>query len=143
MRNMVKKAMDFAIIAHHGQVDDEGRDYFMAHVGPVFKTVEIFTDDEDILCAAILHDTVEDCDVTYETLVKKFSVRVADLVMEVTHDGTKDKGYYFPRLHSKEGILIKLADHISNISRMNSWSIDRQEHYLKKTKFWKSFKDEK
>jgi (p)ppGpp synthase/HD superfamily hydrolase len=143
MRNMVKKAMDFAIIAHHGQLDDEGRDYFMAHVGPVFKAVELFTKDEDILTASLLHDTVEDCGVTYETLVKTFSVRVADLVMEVTHDGTKDKGYYFPRLHTKEGILIKLADRMSNVSRMDSWDKPRQEQYLKKTKFWKSSKDEK
>jgi len=142
MRNMVKKAMDFAIIAHHGQLDDEGRDYFMAHVGPVFKALEVFTKDEDILCAGLLHDTVEDCGVTYETLVKEFSVRVARLVMEVTHDGVKSKGYYFPRLQTKEGILIKFADRMSNLSRMDAWDQERQEQYLRKSKFWKSSKDE-
>jgi (p)ppGpp synthase/HD superfamily hydrolase len=58
--------------------------------------------------------------------------------MEVTHEESNDNfGYYFPRLKTREGIMIKLADRLSNISRMDSWDIARREHYLKKTKFWK------
>ena len=57
---------------------------------------------------------------------------------EVTHEGQKDEyGYYFPRLKSQTGIMLKLADRLSNISRMQSWSKKRRSHYLRKTKFWK------
>jgi hypothetical protein len=74
----------------------------------------------------------------YEELVKEFGKRVADLVLEVTHEGLKgDYGFFFPRLKSKEAILIKLVDRASNVSRMQCWSEKRQQSYLNKTKFWK------
>lgn len=132
----------FATKRHKGQLDDIGKDYYLAHLSPVAKAVECLTDDTDVICAAVLHDILEDTETTYEELVKKFGKRVADLVNEVTDEGTKDNyGKYFPRLKTKEGILIKLCDRASNISRMDSWSEKRQEHYLKKTKFWKDGSD--
>jgi (p)ppGpp synthase/HD superfamily hydrolase len=132
----INKAVRFAIKAHSGQIDDNWKDYFEAHVAIVGDIVSMVTNDEDIICAAYLHDTIEDTDVTVEDLVKNFGNRVAELVMEVTHDGDKPHGYYFPRLKSKDAILIKFADRLSNISRMESWSKERQEHYLKRSKFW-------
>jgi (p)ppGpp synthase/HD superfamily hydrolase len=129
----------FAMIKHSGQMDDEGFDYFDSHLKQVYAIVLQVTDDEEVLAACYLHDTLEDTKTTYEELLSNFGKRVADLVMEVTHEGEKDsKGYFFPRLKSKEAILIKFADRMSNISRMRSWSKDRQDHYLKKIKFWKS-----
>ncbi len=133
------EAWFFAEKKHKGQFDDEGKDYFLAHVTQVADIVELITNDEDVICAALLHDTIEDTDTTYEELVEHFGKRVADLVMEVTHEGKKDeKGYYFPRLHSKEGIMIKFADRLSNLSRMGAWPEDRKKQYLKRSKFWKS-----
>ena len=59
--------------------------------------------------------------------------------MEVTHEGRKDEiGYYFPRLKTQRGIVLKFADRISNLSRMESWDDNRKNHYLRKSKFWKS-----
>ena len=60
--------------------------------------------------------------------------------MEVTQEEVEkdQKGYYFPRLKSKEAILIKFADRLSNLSRMSSWNMKRQEQYLRKSKFWNS-----
>lgn len=136
------EAYAFARKKHQGQKDDDGKDYFYSHILPVYQGVKCFTEDNDTLCAALLHDTVEDTQTTYSELVKEFGLHIADLVMEVTHDGTKDKGYYFPRLHTAEGILIKLCDRASNVSRMDAWSEGRKMHYLKRTKFWKSFEGE-
>jgi (p)ppGpp synthase/HD superfamily hydrolase len=101
--------------------------------------LEQITDDEHILAAAWLHDVVEDTDYTAEEIKATFGQRVHDLVMEVTHDGQADnRGYYFPRLQSKDAILIKFADRLSNLSRMESWTEERKDHYLRKSKFWKS-----
>lgn len=133
------KAVIFAREKHKGQLDDDGIDYFSSHIQQVEQIVRKVTEDEDVICAALLHDTLEDTSTTYEELVQNFGKRIADLVNEVTHEGKADsKGYYFPRLKSKDAILIKFADRLSNLSRMNSWPLDRQAHYLRKSKFWKS-----
>lgn len=135
-------AKEFAQIKHTGQLDDSGKDYFSSHIEQVVSILEKVTQDEDILSAAYLHDTIEDTQTTYEELVAGFGKRVADLVMEVTHEGKKDAyGRYFPRLKSREGILIKFADRLSNLSRMEPWNEQRKQHYLKKSKFWKDGSD--
>lgn len=133
------RAAGFAKMKHAGQVDDEGKDYYFAHLLPVAMIISIVTKNENVIAAAYLHDTVEDTNTTEEELREKFGDTVTDLVMEVTQEGQKDaKGYYFPRLKSKFGIMLKFADRLSNISRMDGWEQERQAHYLKRSKFWKS-----
>ena len=137
----LQDVMEFAFEMHKTQVDDDGNPYMM-HVCQVVDLLKQVTDDEDIIAAAYLHDTVEDCNVSYAGIKEKFGKRIADLVLEVTHDDYRDKGHTFPRLHSKEGIMIKFADRLSNISRMQPWDKERQEHYLRRSKFWKSSLDD-
>lgn len=138
---LISKAIDFAQKKHKGQKDDSGKIYFDEHCFKVFVVVGIVTNDANLLCAALLHDTIEDTDTTYKELVKEFNKDVADLVMEVSHEGNKDEiGYYFPRLKTKRGILLKFADRLFNLSRMDPWDEKRQQHYLSKSKFWKSKK---
>lgn len=135
---MINKAINFATKKHKGQKDDLGFPYIY-HCSQVFSILEKVTDNRNILCAALLHDTIEDTNTTYEELVKEFNKPIADLVMEVTHEGKKDtKGYWFPCLHSQEGIMIKFADRLSNLSRMESWDEKRKAQYLRKSKFWLS-----
>lgn len=135
----LSEAMMFGKAKHGDTLDDNGENYFQAHPCVVTDILGLVTTDEDILIAGLLHDTIEDTDCTYEEIVEAFGKRTADLVMEVTHDGKKDnKGYYFPRLKTQEGKMIKFADRLSNISRMESWPPGRREQYLKKSKFWRS-----
>lgn len=140
MRNFHKtrRAEEFAQAAHWGQKDDSGKDYFNAHLLPVMEAVICFNEETDVICAAVLHDVIEDTKTHIKEIIDQFGERVADLVLEVTHAGEKDGyGYYYPRLKTAEGILIKLCDRASNISRMESWNAQRRQHYLDKTKFWK------
>lgn len=139
---MLDSALSFASFKHQGQVDDSGNDYIY-HPIQVANIIRMVTaSDNNLIAAALLHDTIEDTNTTYEELVETFNKDVADLVMEVTHEGTKDKGYYFPRLKTQRGIMLKFADRLSNVSRMESWSANRQEHYLKKSKFWDAWPGE-
>lgn len=134
----VKEATLFAKERHEGQKDNNDEVYFNIHLLRVRNAVMEFTDDEDVICASVLHDIIEDTDTTYEELMQKFNKRIADLVMEVTHEGESDEhGYFFPRLKTAEAIMIKLCDRASNISRMENWNEKRKKHYLKRTKFWK------
>jgi (p)ppGpp synthase/HD superfamily hydrolase len=135
---MIGKAYKFAQEKHADQLDDDGLDYFGAHICHVVRILSQVTDNPDIIASAYLHDTLEDTDTTYDELVNNFGGHIANLVVEVTHVGKKDEvGYSFPNLHSREAIMIKFADRLSNISRMSSWDDKRQAHYLKKSKFWR------
>jgi len=132
------RAWLFAKKAHAGQVDDEGLPYFEAHILHVVRILRAAGCSDEVIAAGFLHDTVEDCGIDYPTLVMNFGKTVANLVMEVTHEGEPDHhGYYFPRLKTRDGIVLKLAVRLSDITRMESWTPARREHYLKKTHFWK------
>lgn len=137
-QQMVNEAQLFASHKHFAQKDDNGKPY-INHLFQVVMILRQITDDYEILCAAWLHDTLEDTETTYNELIEEFGEKIASLVHEVTHEGKPDEhGYYFPRLKSKEAIMLKLSDRLSNTSRMDSWNKKRQEAYLKKTKFWRS-----
>lgn len=137
---LFERAFLFAREKHLGQLDDSGNDYFTAHIAQVVRILKQVTKDEKILAVAALHDTLEDTQTTLGELRQNFGDEVAELVYELTHEGKKDeKGYYFPRLKSQKAILIKFADRLSNLSRMEPWHQERREHYLKKSKFWRSY----
>ena len=148
MTDLIHKAMSFAQDKHKDQLDDSGKSYFISHLLNVFNILFIITDDNNLLCAGLLHDTIEDTKTTYSELMYEFNTDIADLVMEVTHERVLDvkgnvKATLFPRLQSKRGITLKFADRLSNISRMEPWDKKRQEQYLKRSKFWYNTLEEK
>ncbi|TFH17719.1 HD domain-containing protein [Candidatus Bathyarchaeota archaeon] len=136
MSHLEEKALEFASIKHEGQMDDQGRPYFFAHIIQVYSLLKDVTDDVEILCAGILHDTIEDTGTTYDELVREFNKEIADLVTELTFQGDEDVGRYFPLLRSHKAIVVKYADRLSNLVRMVDWPGDWQEGYLKNSVFW-------
>lgn len=97
--------------------------------------------DENVLCAALLHDTVEDTETTHEELTKIFGDVISTIVMEVTDDKSLEKA---ERKHlqiehaanaSHQAKLVKLADKICNLrdlvlSPPDGWSIQRKQEYF-------------
>lgn len=136
MSHLEEKALEFASIKHEGQLDDQGRQYFFAHVIQVYGLLKDVTDDVEILCAGILHDTLEDTDTSYDELVREFNKEIADLVLELTYQGDKETGRYFPLLHSHKAVVVKFADRLSNLVRMVDWPGDWQQDYLRESCFW-------
>jgi len=98
-------------------------------------------EDEDILAAALLHDTVEDCEVLPEEITEKFGEAVCGYVMEVTDDKSLPKHTrkllqieHAPHL-SYGAKVIKLADKISNVrdviaSPAEDWDKQRRQEYV-------------
>lgn len=98
-------------------------------------------DDIDVLMAAILHDTVEDCGVTEGEIRELFGPEVAAYVMEVTDDKSLPKAErkqaqveHAPHL-SQGAKQIKLGDKISNIADVTNnppadWSTERRREYV-------------
>lgn len=97
--------------------------------------------DLNILIAAILHDTIEDTDVTKEELAQRFGQQVADYVSEVTDDKSLPQPErkrlqveHAPHL-SHGAKQIKLADKISNITDVTNnpphdWPHERKVAYV-------------
>ena len=133
------KAAKFAKEKHKSQLSDDNTPYFNHLIQVVRILREVDKEDENLLAAGWLHDVIEDCGVEYHTLIDLFGIDAASLVMEVTHDESIiERGdYYFPRLHSRRGIILKFADRLSNLNRIESWEKKRQAHYLKHSKFWR------
>ena len=76
-----RKAMNIAYYAHRGQLDKSGVSYIYH---PIHLAEQMDTEEECIV--ALLHDTVEDTDVTFEQLEKEFSKTVIEALKLLTHD---------------------------------------------------------
>ena len=95
----------------------------------------------DVLCAAVLHDTLEDTDTTEAELKKVFGPKIASIVMEVTDDKSLPKEVrkqlqidHAPT-SSHEAKLVKLADKICNLRDMldappAGWPLERRVEYF-------------
>ena len=100
------KAMNLAYAAHHGQFDKGGVPYIFH---PIHLAEQM--DDEITTCVALLHDTVEDTDVTLEQLAREFPREVVDAVSLLTH--AEDVEYFdYVRAIKQNPIAVKvkLAD---------------------------------
>lgn len=140
-----QRVYKFAKEKHAGQKDDAGQDYFDAHIMQVADLVSTITPDKTMISAALLHDTLEDTETTEEELREQFGDVITDLVVEVTHTDERngDGAPVFANLHSRNAILIKFADRLSNLLRMDPWDAERQQKYIDRSRFWITDKDER
>jgi guanosine-3',5'-bis(diphosphate) 3'-pyrophosphohydrolase len=103
--------------------------------------VEAEINDCDTLCAALLHDTIEDTDTSVEELVEAFGSSIASLVQEVTDDKRLPKAERKLRQVEHAAHLspkarpVKLADKIANLrdvadSPPVNWPLARRQEYF-------------
>ena len=118
----VDKAIAFATKAHEGQFRKGTLRPYIVHPIEVCDIVASMTRDEDIISAAVLHDTIEDCpQITEEILAEEFGERVASIVAQESEDKSKTwrerKGNTIEHLKTapKEVQMVALADKLSNI----------------------------
>ena len=86
---MIDRAAKFAEQAHKGTHRKGTRIPYIVHPLETALIASMLTNDEEILAAALLHDTIEDTGVTYEDLKQEFGTRVADLVAAESEDKSK------------------------------------------------------
>ena len=79
----IRKALEFAIKAHHDQKRKSGEDYVI-HPILVATITSYFNENEDVITAAILHDVVEDTPYTIYYIKDEFGKEVANLVEGLT-----------------------------------------------------------
>ena len=122
----VNKAFSFALEAHQNQKRDEGVPYII-HPVAVAKILTDLKLDSATITTGLLHDTIEDTKVTYESVKKEFGEEVANLVEGVTKisalenkASSDSKAENFRKLilaTSKDirVLLVKLADRLHNM----------------------------
>lgn len=145
----IEKAVEIARKAHDGQLRKTGEPYIV-HPLAVKKILEEWGMDEDTIIAGILHDTVEDTDLTLEDIKKEFGESVAFLVDGVTklstaRNGMRDIDTYLPatkdnflRLMIALGddirvLIIKLADRLHNLRTLSALPPDKQKKIAKES----------
>lgn len=129
--DMTKKAIRLIFRAHAGQTDKCGLPY-VCHPLHVAESME----DEVTCTAALLHDVVEDTDVTFEDLAEMgFTPEVIRIVRLLTHDPEVPYMDYVRRIkEDPQAVKVKLSDlrHNSDLTRIDhvtQWDLDRVKKY--------------
>ncbi|MDR1801679.1 MAG: HD domain-containing protein [Lachnospiraceae bacterium] len=138
---MLDRAIEFATNAHQGQYRKGTKRPYIVHPIEVADIVATMTKDEEVICAAVLHDTIEDCrDITKELLERNFGERIAEIVAGESEDKSKSwierKSTTIFRIRNacREIQMIGLADKLSNMR-----DIDR-DYPIEGENLWKRFR---
>jgi len=142
----VSAAFEFANKAHHGQLRASGEPYVF-HVISVAEILLSLNLDTPSIMTALLHDVIEDTDISLEQLEKEFGSEIATLVDSVTkmrafshlkpddigiqkHEGIKAENLRKLLLAMAEDVrvvMIKLADRLHNMRTLGSLSAKKQK----------------
>lgn len=138
-----ERALNKAAELHDGQHRKGDRQLpFITHPIAVASIVSKFTDDDDIVAAALLHDTIEDTAYTREEMQKDFGDSITEIVLGVTipeaHEGephtwTSDRTRYIENLKkaSMESAMVAAADKIHNFNSVLEDYSGKEEQYKK------------
>ncbi len=131
------KAYKFAEKKHKGQLRKDGEEYITHPLNVALILINDFSvQDNEIIRAALLHDTIEDTETTYEEIQSEFGKNVADYVLKMTkpEDKQGELEYWKNLPDEPENVLkIKIADRIHNLST-SDFSKLFQDKYIEKTK---------
>jgi len=141
---LILKALSFAAHKHRDQRrKDQAASPYINHPISLADILcnEGHVTDVEVICGAILHDTVEDTETTESELVKEFGSAITSIVMEVTDDKTlpaperKRRQVMHAAHASDKAKLVKLADKIANLRDIVScppvgWPLERRQRYF-------------
>ena len=139
---IIKKAYNYAYKKHFGQKRISGEDYIQHPLHVALILTEI-SSDKDTICAALLHDTIEDSSGTKEEITELFGKDVALLVDGVTkinklHFASETEQMAANQRKILVGlsedprvIIIKLADRLHNMRTINVMSSEKQKRKSK------------
>ncbi len=143
---LIKKAYEYADKFHEGQLRKSNEPYIVhpVDVAYIVSTLEL---DDNAICAALLHDVVEDTDVTIDDLKSNFNEEVAMLVDGVTKLGKiatyidkeeeqveNYRKFFMAMAKDIRVVMIKLADRLHNMRTLKHLSDDRKVAIAKETR---------
>ena len=135
---VIKKAYEFADYLHEGQMRQSGEPYITHPLNVAYILSEMHAD-RDTICASLLHDTLEDTNVTKEEIAELFNKEIANLVDGVTKiskmnfSSKKEQNLANTRkiitglTEDVRIIIIKLADRLHNMRTLEFKSPFKQK----------------
>ncbi|HNX28441.1 MAG TPA: bifunctional (p)ppGpp synthetase/guanosine-3',5'-bis(diphosphate) 3'-pyrophosphohydrolase [Syntrophomonadaceae bacterium] len=141
---LIEKAYEYAQTAHEGQKRISGEAYIIHPVEVAYILTEIEMDTASI-CAALLHDVLEDTILTYEEITREFGEEIALLVDGVTklsriefkskQDAQAEnlRRMFIAMANDIRVILIKLADRLHNMRTLNYQPEYKQKEIAQET----------
>ena len=156
---MIKKAYEKAKSLHYYQKRKDGTPY-LSHPVEVAMILAELGFDENAICGALLHDTVEDCGYTIEEIEKEFNHKIAEAVDSVSaidktrYSYDQDEIYEDPNFVKSSaeeqtfkklikigkknplGFCIKFADRIHNLRTIDSFDYTKQLEKVRETEKW-------
>ncbi len=142
--NLLEKAYNFARLAHHGQKRISGEPYIQHPLAVALILTELELD-VPTLCAALLHDVVEDTSVSQETLEAEFGEEIGLLVDGVTKLSRIDfqskedaqvenlRKMFLAMAKDIRVIIIKLADRLHNMRTLQFQNENKQKEIAQET----------
>lgn len=140
----IQQAYIFARDAHDGQLRSSG-DPYITHPVAVAKILATLHLDAQTIMAALMHDVIEDCEVTREDIVSQFGERVAALVEGVTKltqikfrsrkeaQAENFRKMMMAMVEDLRVVLIKLADRLHNMRTLGSLTTEKRTRIAKET----------
>ena len=136
---VINQAIYFAKKYHQGQLRKSGEPFY-SHPLEVAYIISDYNLKTDVIAASILHDIVEDTEVTVEMILETFGRRIAEMVDRLTRDrpdGTKLSVKEIIRMAYKNGdkevLLIKIFDRLHNLQNIHFLTADKQIKVAKET----------
>lgn len=140
---LINRAKEFAKKAHAGQYRKYTGEPYINHPISVYYIVKSVTDDESMLCSALLHDVVEDTDITLAEIEKEFGTEIMTIVSDLTDvskptDGNRKIRKAIDREHTSNACIkaktIKLADLIDNTESIVKYDSKFAKVYMNEKK---------
>ena len=154
--DLLKRAYETAKEKHKAQTRNSGEIY-LVHPLAVAESLTKLHANTSVLAAALLHDTMEDCDYSYEDIRKDFSSKIADIVYAVTalrkeersadpvfvSMNDKEKHDFLDRLtdarlvnskYQREAFLVRFADREHNLSTIGKCKLAKRRLKAEQTK---------
>lgn len=136
---VINQAIYFAKKYHDGQLRKNGKPFY-SHPLEVAYIISDYNLKTDVIAVSILHDIVEDTEVTVEMILETFGRRIAEMVDRLTRDrpdGTKLSVKEIIRMAYKNGdkevLLIKIFDRLHNLQNIHFLTADKQIKVAKET----------
>ena len=136
---VINQAIYFAKKYHDGQLRKSGEPFY-SHPLEVAYIISDYNLKTDVIVASILHDTVEDTEVTVEMILETFGHRIAEMVDRLTRDrpdGSKLSIKEIIRRAYKNGdkevLLIKIFDRLHNLQNIHFLTADKQVKVAQET----------
>ena len=140
MMELVSEAIIFAAKAHDGMRRKKSDVPYILHPMEAAVIVGTLTEDQHVIAAAVLHDVVEDADITIEEVEQRFGSRVRDLVASETEDKRAERPPEETWYTRKEESLAVLKN-AEDIAILMVWLGDKLANMRAIYREWKSTGD--